>query len=416
MKRILNKCAFNVVSVLFAGILLISLYSCNNEVERNTLKRNILFYIATDESNIDIDTPAKINQIRAGWKPGSGEMLIYVDRRSDGAYLLRVNTKLGNDGYGLDTLERYGVENSADSEVLSRVINIMTRDYPADSYGMIFFSHGSGWLPEGTLASPRSLVIDNGGGTKREMEYTDFASAIPDGQFDFIILEACLMADVMSIYELRNKAEYILASSAEIVAPGFGGSRGMTTEIYKNEIMRLYDKNSSIKTIVSGFGQSYYNRIASIPENNEYCSATLSLIKTDEMENLASVVKSVLQGVDFDETNLIVNSIQSFDRSNTGTFGWQNRSRYFDLGHTVENLVSDSQYNIFKNQLEKTIVWKASTKRFLLGDNNNGTPDYNTYRGFFINYHSGLTTYIKQDAYPVLNSAYESSSWYKAIH
>lgn len=414
MKRILNRCACSGVLVLFAGFLLISFYSCDKEVEKKS-KRNILFFVATDDSSssIDGDTPDKINQIRAGWKPGKGEMLIYVDRKGQGARLLRINDQLqGDGGYGLDTLETYGVENSADSEVLSRIINTMNRDYPADRYGMIFFSHGSGWLPEGTLISPRSLVIDNGGGTKREMEYTDFASAIPDGQFDFIILEACLMADAMSMYELRNKAEYILASSAEIVAPGF-------TYITANEIMRLFDTGNNIKNIVSGFGQSYHDYIVkTFAEGNARRSLTMSVIKMSEMENLASVTKSVLQGTAFDEATLMVDidKIQTFDRPNALIRSGEKKSRYFDLGHTVENLVSDSKYNVFANQMEKTVVWKASTDRFLLENYSNGLPNLSEYNGFYINRHSGLTTYIEQDVFPYINSAYRNSSWYKAIH
>jgi hypothetical protein len=64
--------------------------------------------------------------------------------------------------------------------------------------------------------------------------------------------------------------------------------------------------------------------------------------------------------------------------------------------------------------MEKTIVWKAATDRFLI-EINGGVPDLNTYNGFYIKHHSGLTTYIMQGVYPDLNSAYKNSSWYKAI-
>ena len=372
-------------------------------------KRNILFYIGAGEGGIDDDAPDKIRQIREGWLPGKGEMIIYIDRVVQGACLLRVNETKDADGiYGLDTLDVYGAENSADSEVLSRVVKKMVVDYPADSYGMIFFSHGSGWLPEGYLSNPRSLVIDkdNGGGkTNREMEYYDFAAAIPDKQFDFIILEACLMADVMSMYELRNKAEYVLASSAEIVAPGFGGSRNyITTETYKKEIMRLYDTKNDIKYVVSGFAKSYYDFIESNSDKSRNSCTTLGVLRMDEMSNLASVTKSILRGQDIDEKSLTVSSIQSFDRPRESGLGGRPYSRYFDFAHVIENMVSVSDYKIFNDQMEKTVVWKASTKEFLV----------NQY-GFYINHHSGLTTYIEQEVYPGLNQAYRNSSWYKAI-
>jgi hypothetical protein len=303
--------------------------------------------------------------------------------------LLRINNVVDAAGYyGLDTLAVYGPENSADPAVLTRTINKMVSDYPADSYGMIFFSHASGWLPRGMLSSPRSLVIDGGGETKEEMEYTGFASAIPDGQFDFIIFEACLMADVMSMYELRNKTGYILASSAEIESPGF-------VYTYKDKIMTLFDIRQPVDVSLRDFGQACYNR---------YGAATISLIHTKEMEALASATKAALQGKPIDETALSVDEIQRFDRPEALISSGYKRSRYFDFAHAVEKLAPESRYATFNEQLEKVVVWKAARENFLLG-----------YNGFLIERHSGLTTYIEQDVYPELNSAFRNSSWYKAI-
>jgi hypothetical protein len=372
-------------------------------------RRNILFYIGADDNLINRDTPGKINKIRQGWQPDKGEMLIYADRKGEGASLLRVNGTLdANGSYGLDTLEVYGSENSADAATLKRVINKMVADYPADRYGMIFFSHASGWLPEGMLNRPLSMVIDGEASANKEMEYYDFASAIPDKQFDFIIFEACLMSDVLSMYEFRKKADYILASSAEIVSPGF-------YIIYTDEIMRLYETKEDIPSVVSGFAQSYYDKIAALPENDVLCSATLSLIKMDEMEHLASATKAVLQGISIDETTVPVGEVQSFDRPKKLIDHNNRGSRYFDFAHVIEKIRSDSPYKVFNEQLDKTVVWKAATKRFLLGDSG-GIPYFGEYDGFFIERHSGLTIYIKQNIYPTLNTVFENSSWYKAIY
>ena len=354
--------------------------------------RNILFYIGADDDFIRDDAIAKINEIRLGWQPGRGELIIYMDRRDRAACLLRINDTKNNDIYGIDTIQVYDVENSADPEVLSRVIDTLNRYYPADSYGMVLFSHGSGWLPDGTLARPRSLIHDkDGGGNIREMEYYDFASAIPDNQFDFIIFEACLMSDVMVMYELRKKAKYVLASSAEIVTPGF-------QYIYEKEFMKLYDTKKQTNAIVSDFGQAFYDLTR--------IDLTLSIIKMDEMEKLALATKNALQGIDINEANVIIDSVQYFDRPGYSISGGYHRApRYFDLLHTIEKLVPDARYKAFNDQLEKTVIWKAASGSFLL----------NYSHGIYIKRHCGLTTYIEQDAYPYLNSEYRRSSWYKAI-
>jgi len=360
-------------------------------------RRNILFYIGGDNnlsgsSGTDGEPVQKINRIRTGWQQGNGEMIIFVDN-GEGAFMLRVNDTKGADGmFGLDTLKSYGMQNSASKDVLSMAINDFVSGYPADSYGMIFFSHASGWLPDGTLSQPRSLVIDVNG-TPREMEYYDFAAAIPDKQFDFIILEACLMTDVMSMYDLRNKTDYVLASAAEIVSPGFEYT-------YQDTVMSLYNTKQSIDITLQEFGQAYFDRVPNV----NYNAATLSLIKMSEMDNLAAVTKTALQGISVEEDNLKIkiDSIQTFDRPLA--LGGRPYSRFFDFGHAVQNIISDDQYKAVDTQTGKTVIWKVATKTFL--------P--NQY-GFEIKRHSGLTTYIEQSVYPYLNGKYRASNWYQAI-
>jgi len=212
------------------------------------------------------------------------------------------------------------------------------------------------------------------------------------------------------MYELRNKTKYALASSAEIVSPGF-------FVVYQNEIMRLFDTKSSIESIVAGFGQSFIDYTKkTFAENDVYCSATLGLIKLSEMDNLAATIKASLIGDSINDSKLTVDGIQQFDRPlKLISSSSQQKSRFFDLDHVMEHLLPPSQYTLFNAQMNKTVVWKANTKRFLLGDFSNSQPNYSSYDGFFINRHCGLTTYIKRDAYPALNVAYENSSWFQAI-
>jgi len=410
----MNKYALIRLTGLFLWVWLFS--SCISVEVDEKLKRTVLFYIGSDTNGLDNgsagDEPLQqINAIRAGWKPGRGELLIYADQTNRPPCLMRIKETRSADGlFAIDTLQVYDEENSADAAVLSRVVQTVIKKFPADSYGMLFFSHASGWLPEGMLTHPRSLVIDKGDGTSREMSYVDFAAAIPDGLFDFIIFDACLLADVVTMYELRHKAAYVVASSAEIVSPGF-------TPIFRNEIMRLFDTTLPTSYIVTAFAQSYMDYIKkTFPEGDLYCSATLSVIKMSEMQNLALTVKAAINGVLINEKTLTADSIQRFDRPNKLILNGQRRNRYFDLGHVIESLSTNLHYASFLTQLDHTVIWKSHTKRFLLQDMPDGVPYYAEYDGFFIERHSGLTTYIEQTVYPFLNSAYRNSSWYKAVY
>ena len=101
-----------------------------------------------------------------------GNIIVYQDTPfKDSPRLMEID---GKSEKGYITIHTYDQENSASPQVLKRVINDVTRLYPAKSYGLIVFSHGSGWLPPHTLVNgSRSIIIDN----DNEMEITDFARA-----------------------------------------------------------------------------------------------------------------------------------------------------------------------------------------------------------------------------------------------
>lgn len=103
---------------------------------------------------------------------------------------------------------------SASGEVLHSVIHDAITAFPAMEYGLILWSHGTGWLPEGVFdtlkhgnrSKFRSFGFDSG----KEMKITELAENLPV-KFEFIIFDACLMSNIETLYELRNAANYIIA-------------------------------------------------------------------------------------------------------------------------------------------------------------------------------------------------------------
>lgn len=360
--------------------------------------RTLLVYLAGD-NDLSTSVSAVVESLRRGWRHTGSHCLIYLDAIDAPPKLLRVRggCPASQTAY-IETVEEYPEENSASPAVFERVIAKVTRDYPAHSYGLIFSSHASGWLPLGTLGnqkgSSRSIGADwhtgaMGQAGAHEMELSEFAAAIPDGRFNFIIFEACLMAGVEVMYELRNKVEYILASSAELLVPGF-------VPIYEASQKYLFDAGLSTEQALTAFATDYYNYINT--QSGAYRSATLSIIKTGELNRLTALLKGVpLAGASLRNT-------QHFDRP--GSYGEAVVSpRYFDLLHALQQVVSPSIYQQVDTQMEKVVVYKVSTPTILMG-----------YNGFEVKHHCGMTTYIEQPQFPNLNAAYQNTSWYKATH
>ena len=360
-----------------AILLLFLLFSCINDEECISIApRHVLIVYLGGDNNLSGETYDKIEAIRSGWKAADGDkLLIYQDAAGTAPTLTEIVSRNGQNT--LNILKTYPEENSAYPEVFARIIAEVQALYPLSGgrgagLGLLVFSHASGWLPKGALTQPRSIIIDG----SDEMNLIDFARAIPDNTFDYIVFEACFMAGIEVAYELKDKTNYILASSAEIVSPGF-------TESYPQTINNLFEDTPNL----TKFAQSsfdYFNN------NTGYGhSATFSIIKTSELDNLAAFVKN---NCDFNK-EIILNDIQHFDRYSYRLF--------FDFGDYYSCLLkNDTQKAELLALIEKVVVWKAATPSFMTG-----------YNGFEINKHSGLTSYIPQERFPFLNGEYKKLKW-----
>lgn len=331
--------------------------------------RTILFYMAGD-NGLGNETQEKIDALADAWSiEGNNHLLVYQDR--GGEYMPRLlEIKSGADGKGMiEVLEEYKKENSASATVFSRVLNDMIRYYPGSDYGLVMFSHSSGWLPAGTFAQPRSVVTDG----DSEFNLKDFEPVIPNGQFRFIIFESCLMAGVEVAYELKDKASYILASCAEILSPGF-------TPLYGKMLERLYQVTPDL----TGFASDYYEYCNRLSGDSR--SATVSVISTAGLAPLKSLLARAESNVEYWEW-VKRDGIQHFDRRAKDYL-------FYDLEGYIKTIGTPEQVNELAGILEGTIVYRAATEEFMAGDA----------LGFPIHQHCGLTIYIPVAKYKELNT------------
>ena len=379
---------YYILTILVA--LATALVSCVKDDHEPTPEpsRVLLVYVGTD-NNLSGLEQAKLQAIREGWTgKKTDRIIVYRDTRNADARLIEIsNLAAGEQPREIAT---YGKENSASPDVFARVIADVVRDFPADSYGLLVFSHASGWLPQGALQNPasidadaparsRSVIID---GTD-EMELKDFAAAIPDGVFDYIVFETCFMAGIEVAYELRDKAPVIFASSAEIVDPGFA-------PVYSSATANLMGRD------LERFGRQVFNHTLTYAESNPQRSATYSVISTAGLDALAAFV-----GENCDLSRAVdITDVQRFDRNAHRLF--------FDFGDYYGRLLAtDAQRAELARLVADCVTWKAATDEFMTQSAG--------YNGFGIEKHSGFTTYIPQEAFRGLNNAYSTLDWAAAI-
>lgn len=354
------------------SFLLLLCNSCvySDSDEEKLPDRTLLVYLGRDNS-LHGAFEEKRNAILEGWDGEGGRLVIYEDL-PEGAKLEILTKKNGKPESRL--LYEKEVENAADPNVWKEVIKQTLAECPAKSYGLILFSHASGWLPEATLTAPRSVVQDQ----DAWMNLADFADAIPHDLFDFIVFESCFMGSIEVAYELKEKTDYILFSPAEILSPGF-------KEVYRTSVNKLFLPEPDLR--------SFMDHAFQILGEEGFNSATFSLVQTVVLDRLADWVRWNTQTVAFPT----LAGQQVFDRYSYHLF--------FDFGQHISRLVTPSaDLSELSAILDQCVVYKLNSPSFLLGHN-----------GFKIKHYSGLATYIPQERFPYLNEVYQKTKWAQAI-
>lgn len=355
--------------------------------EKSTLN-TVLLYFSTD-CGFAAEVPVKVRELTKNWdKNYDGNLLVYADEgeyRKAGAYLLHIYT----DQYGnnqADTVRKYPAQNSADWKVVNGIMKDVYKTWPAANKGLLALSHASGWLPDGALRSmnSRSVMMDN----SNELDLWDFAKAIPY-KLDYVIFDACMMAGVEVAYELRNKAENLIVSPAEVIVN--------EVFIYPTLMSRLMKQTPDLKGVTDDFYNSFVNK-------GQY--VTVNLINTAGMDKLAKVSKKILSG-----TNPLPTEGLDYPHINTLQKFYPKFPLYFDFGQYMEQLASgdDQLTDEFLDALDQCVIYKKHTPYYFSAASGH-------YGKHLISHYSGMTTYIPQAEYDELNQAYKDNlQWSKYI-
>lgn len=373
------------------ALLLMVVFGCSKdsgfEVKTDPTSRTVLYYLAA-ENDLHVEADEKVEALRLGFPRDShNQLVIYKDIPGDVPRLLEVYADASGENR-IRTVKTYPEQNSAAAETIQMVLVDLETFFPADSYGFILFSHATGWLPEGTPIRPEVSSLRMGLPAVRtytiamdennELGLKEFALAIPDHFFEFMVFEACFMAGVEVLYELKDKTGYIISSSAEMLAPGF-------TPIYPKSLPLLLKPKADL----IGFAKAFFDFWDS--QHGDYRSATISVVDTDGLAPLAAWVRENAI-VGWSAENL--NTIQHFDR-------YRGYRLFFDFEDYYRHMMGRDNIHTLASLLEKTVLYKAATATFIPSQ-----------LGFTIKNHSGITMYIPQARFQPLNAKYAALNWF----
>lgn len=314
-----------------------------------------------------------------------------------------------------EVIKEYKLATPYSVEALATQLSDMVEAAPAKGYGLIIGSHGKGWIPKSSaranlmlsarerelrerLWTPAAGALQTrhmGDASNKQYNTTELANAIESavGKLQYIIFDACFMANAESAYDLRNVAERIVASPCEVMGAGF------PYNVVLPELLHDGGARFDLDAVCSKY-VGYYNSLSS----QQSRSACVALIDCSQMEALAAAVKRVnAAGV----RSVKLDGVQTYE----GLSVANNPAHiFYDLEDYVQQACTDAQATqAMVEQLDKTVTSRYHTERF-----------YSVYNSKLndITHYSGITTSapIMFDTTSTYHDEWQQTAWYEATH
>ena len=372
---------------IFLVIAIMMLASCSGDEPVEPVQhanRTILVYmIATnslgmngrDQQDLDEMDRAVANGALDGCR-----LIVYrVRKDSDAPAMFEIRLdKKGNVIH--DEVKTYSSEESASvtPERMRQVIADMKQMAPASEYGLVLWSHGTGWARSITTKPATATTLkDFGEDNGKTMSLTELAQGIPERTFEWIYADACYMACVEVVYELRNHCHYFVGYTTEIP------SQGMPYD----KTLPLLCKTQAGLSEACRATYDYFNA-----QTGQYQTFTGVVVDCSFLDELADVCHRIQQqGIELKTTN----GIQYYNINSSRFF--------FDFLQYYQAICPEEMQLELLNIYNKVVLDKMATpmifNRILIDQA----------------HFSGLSTYIKGTSPGVNEQYYSELAWAKDV-
>lgn len=299
-----------------------------------------------------------VNKLEAGWQDDlDGNLLIYLDHsphltQFSSPVLLKVRHD-ETDRIVSEVVKTYPDQDAGDPEVMHNVLSDVLEMYPAKSYGLIIGTHGSGAAPGSITVDPhednpdtRALV-----GSERydsQLEIYQLADLLPT-HYEFILFHACLMGNVETAYALKNKCDFMVASSEPLPGPALPYDIVTPFFFTKPQADFYHVLNKSV---------DWYNALP----DDEYQTLTLSVTRTDKLDALAAATKPLIKRYSADPTTFYTNMENAYEYgTNDGA-----SSMFYDMAQVVDLQMDEehptAEEYAFRNALDAAVPLVCASK------------------------------------------------------
>lgn len=359
-----------------------------DKMSARTFHKVVVAYMAA-ENSLNGDSRTDLSEMRTGaaYIPDDCQLVVFLDN-SDGNKKPQI---LSFDKTNKETLiHEFSTDIiSTDSATMQNVLALIMERCPAEHYSLIFWSHGSGWIP-----GPKSTIgIDNGKNSYSsnkgtELEVPTLARILQNTgvHWDYIMFDACFMQCIEVAYQLRHVTSWCIGSPAEIPANGAP---------YHELMGALFQDEGYAESITKTYYDFY--------EAHAYgWGVVLSAIQCSEIEALAKATQSYIATRNLFPTT----DVQKYCTYSMETL-W--KPEYFDMGSAMHQWLTEEEYADWSEVFARAVPFHYEANRW--------PTMYSSVLNARITdpaHAKAVSMYIPIEGRDELNKAFRQTDWYKA--
>ncbi len=387
-------------TLLVASVLAPMLSSCGEKDEPSPTpppadeSRTVLVYMVAN-NNLRSWALKDMIEMQEGVNNGGlgdkGRLLVYHDAGEPTLIEILPNR--------IDTLETYPYNRYAvQSERMLQVIDDSRSHAPAADYGLVLWSHGTGWIQNGMeMPETRSdvpghdvIVQSFGDDRGKKMNVTTLAEVLESRKFSWLYFDCCLMNSVEVAYQLRNAVPLIAGSQIELPAAGMP---------YHLNIEPFFASGKADLIGAASNTYGYYNGMSGY-----YCA--MSVIDTSALDRLAAASR-----------NIFGKAAPGYPAGHTLQDLYPTAPNlHFDFSDYIEALCmgadgatpqwpgAENDLAEFHAALAETVIYEDAMPYVPYGS-----------RLLPLEKHCGLATFVMKDSEDATTNNYNTLSWYADV-
>lgn len=388
--------------VAAAVIQLVSLVACSGDDDNsgpygNDELRNLTFVYMMAENSLSGYATSDIKEMMSAAAdiPDDCALIVFVDDVLRPRICRIYN---GAKGAVCDTVHTFREDFASSSAANARMVfRWVAERYSAQRLNVVLWSHGSGWVAGGRAPRNRSIGVDNGKNdySNSDTEVLDIED-IPLLLSEFpvrptvLMFDACFMQTLETAYALRECAQWIVASPAEIPADGAP---------YDLLLEHFFALDVNAAHIVDAYCDAY---------ENEWSGVVLSVVDCNAMEQLAACCRELVPTA-FERAKGEAVAAFSYLPGGYSSGGVNYYPDFTDANAAMRKALDAASFGVWRAALERAVPYRATTGRWYSAVHSiNYKVDRDNY--------CGVSMYLpcEGERCKDYNADFSSTAWYAA--